>query len=167
MTRVTFEVHVVLDNDLKEISEEVLANDLENYREILLEQEVLEGSLLIEVQDQPRLEVTDELWAVVQNLCFACFPALLEEKRECYIYTCTSYDGHIVMLQLADLIRLIGEDTPTITEKKQKLLPELFDCGIRYLEFLKRLGDDRNESVQYLQPFADKARRILQQHQFS
>jgi hypothetical protein len=34
MTRVTFEVHVVLDNDLKEISEEVLANDLENYREI-------------------------------------------------------------------------------------------------------------------------------------
>lgn len=167
MTRVTFEVHAVLDNDLKEISEKVIMDEFNNYRDILMEQDVLEGSLVIEVQDQPLLKVTDELWAAVQNLCFACVPALLEEKRECYIYTYTSYDGHIVILPLAGLVRLIGEDTPTITETKQKLLPELFDCGIRYLEFLKRLGGHMNKSAQYLQPFADKAHSLLQQHQFS
>ncbi|NJO60871.1 MAG: hypothetical protein HC836_22235 [Richelia sp. RM2_1_2] len=48
----------------------------------LMELEVLRDSLIIEVQDQPLLKVTDEMWAVVQNLCFASLPILLKEKRD-------------------------------------------------------------------------------------
>ncbi|NJO60870.1 MAG: hypothetical protein HC836_22230 [Richelia sp. RM2_1_2] len=66
-----------------------------------------------------------------------------------------------MILQLGDLIQLIGEDTPTITDTKKKLLSELFDCGIRYLKFLNRLGDSMNETAQYLQTFAEKARAVL------
>ena len=164
MTKVTFEIYVVTGDDLKELSEESIRLNLENYRDLLVRQGVLQGALLIEVPGQATVRVMDELAASVQGLCFAPAVALLEEERECYVYRYMSTDAHLVMLRLADLVRLIGEYTPAVTEEMQSLLPALFDCGVRFLEFLGRLGDRANATAQYLQPSADRARNVLQLH---
>jgi hypothetical protein len=164
MTKVSFEIYVVSGDELEEISEEDLASGFEHYRELLLRQTVLEGALVIEAQDQSPVRIEDELWAVVQGLCFACIPAVLEEKRDCWFYRYQSTDGHVVMIPLADLLRLVGEHIPAVTEAKKTLLPALYHCGVRFRALLERLGGKAGEVARYLQPSADKAHDTLQRH---
>jgi hypothetical protein len=164
MTKVTFTLHLLMGGDIAEVPEDVLGDHWDTYLPVLEQQDSLEGAIVVQAGDQSRLEVVDELWAAVQNLCFLSIVALLDEKRECYLYRFTSSDGHLVMIPLAHLVRLLGENKPVVTESMQALLPQLVDCGLRVLHLFNRLGGRAAEFADHLQPYAERATDALVRH---
>ena len=165
MVQARFEVGIVVGDDLMELDEAELASRPDHGRAALGELEALEGALIIEVPGQPVIRVDDDLSAAVQHLCLACAPALLSEQPKSYVYRYTTTDGHVVMIPLGNLVRLVGEHIPTATAATHTLLPALFACGLRYLQLLDRIGGEHARwSAERLRPLADDARASLRQH---
>jgi hypothetical protein len=156
---VTFGLHLLTGDDVADVPEERLS--LEEHGEPIQRQRVLDGFLAIDVEGQPRFEVSDELWAAVQNLCFRAVEELSAGDRECWVYTATSADAHVVVLPEATQLRLLSEYARPVTAPREPLLKELFACGLRVLEFLERLGDPHRGFVEPLRPYAERARAAL------
>jgi hypothetical protein len=154
---VTFELYLRAGQELLEVPEDAL----DRHREAIARQEVLEGALVIEAPGQPRLEVADELWAVVANLCFRCVDELSTGDRECWVYTVTNADAHVVVLSMASLLRLLSEHGPVVTVQREPLLQALFACGERFMGLLERLGESQREFAEELRPYAARARAAL------
>lgn len=154
---VTFQLYLRAGNAHVEVPEDALDEHLE----ALERQEVLEGALVIEAPGQPRLEVADELWAVVANLCFRCVEDLSTSDRECWVYTVTNADAHVVVLSMASQLRLLSEYGPVVTAPREPLLQALLACGERFMDLLERLGKPQREFTEELRPFAERARAAL------
>jgi hypothetical protein len=65
---------------------------------------------------------------------------------------------------MGDMIRFIGEDIPAVSGSVKSMLTALFMCGDRFLAFLEKLEGPSSENLEYLKPFADKARDTLMRH---
>lgn len=162
MTTVTFELHLYTADDIEEVSEAALQADPGAYQDLLSGQDSLDGAIRIDVPGQPTLTIADDLSAAVQQLCFGAIPALLDERREQYVYRLISVDEHVVMMPMADQIRIFGEELPAITERAKVLLPRLYDCGLRCLHLMDQLGSAA--VVEHLRPFAEAAADTLTRH---
>jgi len=156
---VTFELQLRVGDEWIDVGEEQLS--LEQHQEAIERQDVLEGSIVIEVAGQPRFEAGDELWAAVQNLCFRAVEELSAGDTACWVYTATSTDSHVVVLPMATQLRLLSEYSSPLTAPRESLLTELLACGERFLELLARLGDDQRPSAEQLRPYAERARTAL------
>ncbi|HYJ37954.1 MAG TPA: hypothetical protein VEV87_05035 [Chitinophagaceae bacterium] len=165
MITVTFEIYLNKNNETLNLTEAMLFSELEKYKESVLQREVVDGAIVITATEQEKLIVSDELWAAVQNLCFESIPVILDEKRETFLYRYTSYDGHLIMIPLGNMIRFTGENIPMITVPSKELFPALYECGKRFISFLSKLEGVESEMVKYLGPFKESAKNSLIRHQ--
>jgi hypothetical protein len=158
---VNFEVQLFTGQDYVCVAESALRDDFDSYRERLVEQEALEGAIVIEVPGQPRCAVEDELWAAAQNLCFSMVARALEASPECLLYRRTSSEGYVVMIPAATTIRLIGDEIPAISAPGSELLAALHECGVRVIDLLERIGGPNAALSEHLRPFEAHARAAL------
>jgi hypothetical protein len=164
MTKVCFEMYQISGDDSVALTEDSPLGDFNNIRKSLLDNSAIDGAVRIEIQGYPPVEVLDELPPLVRNLCFESVPMLLQRKCKCYLYTYLSSADHLVMVPMANSVRIFGEFGLYVTDSLKNLLPELYKCGERFIDLLRKLDGDENAMVKYLQPFALAARTILQEH---
>lgn len=158
---VEYGIYLIEDNDLVEISEKELAGNLEDYRPRLLETQIIEGALLIGPRDKPGIELMDELWVLVQGLCFRAVCVLMNDPESDYVYRYMSADETFTLSPQWPKLRLSGTSAPALSVDAGELLQALFDCGERYLALLEALGGREARMHDYLAPFAQEAKTCL------
>lgn len=154
MTSVAFELHRIVDNDVVELDEAALAG-VE-----LRDDEPLDGALVFTGDDQPRVAIIDDLRSAVQRLCFMSLSALLQPGEGFgYLYFTS---GERAQLDATDdAVAIHGGDVPDASFPRTELVLALYGCGLRYLEWAKKLG--RADDLRQLGPHADQARDTLRQ----
>jgi hypothetical protein len=150
MATVTFEFHLITDAGLETVAE----HDLDRHREAFARADPPEGALILEHDAEPRLELADDLWAAVKNVCFDAVAALAERSRDCVLYRRTNAEGNVVFIPRGSTVRIIGDETPTFTAPASELLPALYDCGMRVIGLL--------DEADALRPAAERARQALE-----
>lgn len=123
----------------------------------------MDGTIEITV-DTAAFEISDTLVVAIQNLCFDGIATILEDPERPFIYQVFSADSLVVMIAMQDLVRVFAQDDGSVTDHASRLLPDLYRCGLRYVGFLERLGASGTGVVDYLRPFADRARGQLERH---
>jgi hypothetical protein len=164
MASVTFALQLLTGDDVEEVPERALEDSLDGHRELIERQDPIEAAVVIEATGQPRLEIVDALPAIAQNLCFSAVARLADQAGDCVAYRHWSDDDTLVLVPLGGprgAVRLIGEDTPTVTVRTEELLPALYDCGMRMLGLLERLGGDGPATAEFLRAAAERAREAL------
>ena len=161
MVNIAITLHLFAGNGIEEVPEEGRAADPSTYQELLERQDVVEGSVEIQSEGQPTVELVDELWAAAFNLGFRCVTAMLRGTEETYLYRFTSSDGHIVAIRHGSWVRLVGEDIPAASYPSSSLLPALYEFGMRVVRVLEHAGEKAVGQVAYLTPVADEARDAL------
>jgi hypothetical protein len=159
MINVSYILYTVSDAGLEEISEADAADRLSSWGERLADDE-LDGAVVLEAPGQSRLEIVDELWAVVQNLCFRAVHWLLEGEGDSFVFRLTSQDGTVVVLRMAIQARIFGDHIPALTARIDELAPALYACGARYLRFLEQVGGQQT-LIDHLRPFEQSASEAL------
>lgn len=165
MTDVQFRVDLI-DEDLVEVGEEELAAGFDGYRDRLCAQEALDGAVVIRAPKKEALAIEDELWVIIQNLCFNAVVTLLEDKPEVLHYRYFNHDGDLVLIPSTRFIKLMGDEVPTNTYEAAELLPALYRCGERYLALRQRLVDAgcEDRDLERMRELQEKARRTLDAH---
>jgi hypothetical protein len=144
------------------ISERELGSRLAELSEAVSDDQPPDGLLLVEVPGRPVAEFADELWAAIQNVCFAAVPVLLDEGSP-YVYRYSASDTRATLSPVGGQILVAGDDVPELSAPAGDLLVALYACGGRYLDLLDRLG--RNAALRdHLGRYADRARGSLQRH---
>jgi hypothetical protein len=165
MTKVRFRVDLI-DNELIELSEDEIVTSFDTYGEQLCAQEALEGAVVVQAPRIADLIIEDELWVIVQNLCFTGVVTLLEERPEVLHYRYFHHDGDLVLIPSTRFIKIMGDEVPTNTYEAAELLPALYRCGERYLALRQRLVDAGHEDsdLERMYELQEKTRRTLQAH---
>jgi len=122
------------------VPEEIIANEFAAWRPTLLGKHQGYGAILIRAPGQPAVDVDDELWALVQNLCFLPIPDLLAAHPVDIPYF--RYADTFRLEPIGDKIRISGGMLPEAEFPGRPLLDGLYDCGRRFIALLRRLGDD-------------------------
>ncbi|MFP5272945.1 hypothetical protein [Coleofasciculus sp. G1-WW12-02] len=161
---VTFCVNI--NRDLCVSEEEINAN-FDTFRLELLEDgnyygEVLNGAVVISSPGQPDIRVEDELEATVHNLCFQFIPDLVAEKH--IVVTYFRYYGYLRLDPEGDYVLLSGDSVPMVRILRDELAPALYNCGLRFIKFWRRLRDDPayEEIFQDFEGLAEVARQSLE-----
>jgi hypothetical protein len=150
------------DDDLTYIHEDVLRKDFEPYREFFMRYDWghERGALNIEFDEQNHTCIKDELRYMVTHLCFRAVPALL--KDETYLYRYTDYYSTTELTSKDNNIYISGKHHPSLTTPRHPLLNALYECGLRYLEFLLYVDTERyTMMVKPLRQEADTAKAAL------
>ena len=161
MTSATYELLLVTDSDLLEIPETRLGEEWEDLLPLIRSQAVLEAAVVLKVPGQPEGRVQDELWALAENLCFRAVCELAKSEAGNFVIKLTSTEDHVVLLPLANQLRIIGEDLEPITGPRAEMLPALFECGLRIYDLFIRLGEGQEAFLERLRPLTEDARRAL------
>lgn len=159
MSRVRFWVELVVDGTLIHLDEDDLATLTDAQRGAMAEE--IDGAVVID--GEVPLEVADDLTAVAHWLCFAGPAAVLADPYGCFLYRSTQATLHTVMIPLATLVRIFGEQTPVITAEIDELFPALYHCGMRIVDLLERAGvpSEAAFTLDYLRTAADELRTKL------
>ncbi|MBP9087923.1 MAG: hypothetical protein KBG15_17510 [Kofleriaceae bacterium] len=157
MVSVTFQVNLVENNDLVEITEEEISADREGHRPRLNAPDVLNGALWIRAAGQPPIEVVDELWQLTQVLCFACVCTLTADPPAAFLYRYMSAGAELTLTPDGPRLHIAGSDIPSATVEAAELLPALHQCGQRFLDLLLDLGPPAAEVHAYLAPFGERS----------
>ncbi|HEY4242381.1 MAG TPA: hypothetical protein VGM88_21335 [Kofleriaceae bacterium] len=172
MVDVHFEVYRVLPHDGVEIPESQLDAYLREHSAFADElgaQEDMDGAIVVDAH-----ALVDDLGPLVHNLCFDAVVATLGDAREyrwsafaspaTYRLSAGNADEASLATTVAGGIR--GDDPWSVTHPVRDLLPALYRCGVRYIDFLERLGARGgtypSERAAYLRAFADRARAALE-----
>ncbi len=161
MISVEYRVFLVEDRALVELDEATLGAWPPAFRDRLNVSEVLAGSVRIQADGQPMVEVLDELWHLVQVLCFEGACALAGEDRQPFRYRYMSAGCELTLTPAGRQVRVTGRDVPTVVLERAELAAALYDCGARFLRLLAALGAPRAELLRYLTSFAERARVCL------
>ena len=161
MVTVELRIFLVEDDDLVELDEAEIAADPAAFRGRLNAPEVLDGALRIAAEGQPPAEVVDEVWQLVQVLCFEGACALAGEAGEPFRYRYMSSGFEFTLTPAGERVLAQGGDVPPLTLGRAELAAALYRCGARFLALLADLGAPRAELLGYLAPFAERARGCL------
>lgn len=160
--KVTFCAHIREDDRFPCIVDDDLETNFEKYREKLLGNPYRDGFIIISSPSQPDVRIQDELWAIVQNLCFQAIPDLIANKS--VVIRIYSNYGYVRLDPEASLVRISGDNLPDIRVEKAGLITSLCDCGERFLAFVRKLGVDDPEYqdiIAGLEAYAEIARQSL------
>lgn len=138
----------------------VSEGQLTEHQEQFATMKTLEGVVTIQAHSQAPVEVEDEVWVVVQNLCFDAVKKLLAGKKAVVPYF--SYDGKYSLSPQDDVVAISGEFVPSVSMPRPELLAALYGCGSRYIQFLRQLAPlspSHRVMAEYLEP---KARSTYQ-----
>lgn len=159
LTKMYFEVAAYSDNNVEMFSEDVLDNL--NFQELTNNEIQIEGAIVMELTDGRLIRIHDDLTALFQGLCFNGIAKLVADNSLAYVYTYMVSDSHVVLIPMANLVRILGEEIEAFTCEKNFFLKELFDCGSRFLKMLGLYGDKTKHLVDYLMPSALKAENLM------
>jgi hypothetical protein len=158
MSRFTVDICIDLfvDGQLEELDEatvaaRIAAGDTATLRAV----DGLDGRLRI-----GEAEVADELFAVVQHLCFNAVIALLRDGAV-FDYSYFSSNASVQLRAEGDSLVLSGSEfeVPETTFPRCELLRRLYACGERWITTVDGLG--RSGDVNHLRPFAEAAQSAL------
>lgn len=147
------------------ISEDNLANEPDRHLEALLADGTGYGEVKLRALGQPTIAIDDEVWAIVMNLCFDGVVALADNRPARVLYM--RYSGSVTATPVDAAARVSGDLIDTAVFELKELLPALYDCGQRFVEYLRRLAErDSNyqSMVDALELHAEQARRALGLH---
>ncbi|PHN02176.1 hypothetical protein [Flavilitoribacter nigricans] len=122
----------------------------------------IEGAVVLDAENQPTIEIIDELLPWIQNLCFRAVSQLMngEEVRIHYF----SRSGYLDLKPVGDNIEVSGNKTASGVYPKSTLLAALFACGERFDALMREIkSNDPNVigNLNYMRQFAEMAREVL------
>lgn len=148
-----------------EFSEEEINASIDVHRSRLRDRNRYDGAIIVNSPGNPIVQAEDELPAIVQNFCFGAIPKLIAGEN-----VVISYYDHYGYLRLdpeASYILISGDDIPTIRVSCSKLLPVLYQCGKRFIDFLIKLkgescDSDLEDLIHYLEDKSEVALKALE-----
>lgn len=164
-TEVTFSLFI---GDNLDLNEQELNARLDMYRPRLRNLDkylYFEGVIHISYPGQPVVKADDEMPAIVQNLCFIAIPKLIDSKD--IVIEHIDHYGNIKLTHELSNIIISGNDIPTIKVPRSELIPELYKCGQRFIQFLINLKGETEDSkledlIHYLEDKGEIARKALE-----
>ena len=115
-------------------------SELEEYISELKTFDNLPG--IITIRDETRcLELFDDLDYLVPLWCFSSIPSLL--KEEPFHVLRSSASGWCKMESDQGTVLVSGDQFEAVTFNKKQLIKALFQCGSRFLEFIKQLNEGK------------------------
>ncbi|MDF5707282.1 MAG: hypothetical protein PUP90_06270 [Nostoc sp. S4] len=164
-TKVEFCAYIREGNEFPCIDENTLKVDFEKYRDKLINYLDADGLIVISSLDEPntRVQIQDELWAIVQNLCFIAIPDLVTEKSA-VVRIYNNY-GFVRLDSEGNLVRISGDGIPDLRIDRSELIVALYDCGKRFIEFFRMLrGNDfeYQDVIQGLEEHAETAKQSIE-----
>lgn len=144
------------------LSEKDMDTSFDDYRSELLANDNHYGEVVISSPGQPDIRIDDEVWATIQNLCFLAIPNLRAGKPVVVLYF--RYDSELRLDPEGQEVLISGEFIPMGKVKLQELIPALYSCGKRFINFLRRLGGDNPNYtilIKHLEEQAEIARQAL------
>jgi hypothetical protein len=157
---VTFCVDVRNDGCVEEKELEARLDDL---RPRILADDYIEGAVTIRPNpDSAEVRVEDMMEALVLNLCFGAIGGIL--AREHVVVSYFNMYGYLRMDPEADLELISGDYVPTVRVPYYDLAEALYGCGVRFVDFYRRLtgGDPYyEENLKAMEEKAQEAARIL------
>ncbi len=128
------------------VAEDEIQSQFNTYREALLKNTQYYGAIIIRSDRGPDLVIDDEVWATVQNLCFLAAPDLIAGRVVEVPYF--RYGSALILSPHGEDVVFSGEFIPTVSLPIKEVLPPLYQCGLRYTNLLRRLGEyEPNSSV--------------------
>lgn len=151
------------ENNIVEINEAEIFANFETYAPRLCEMEEIEGALIITAPQQEPLALYETLWYLVENLSFKAIIQLLNHPQEFFHLTYYSSDQDLVIIPTPDYIKILSDAVPTARYKKADLFPQLYRCGCRYLELLKKLEKQGKTEIDldHWRTLSEEARQAL------
>jgi len=86
-----------------------------------------------------RVEMSDDLDYMIPKCCFASIPVLC--RKECFSIVKASSSGSYNFYTEEEIIWISGNNIKPSAFPKSGLLNALFLCGLRFLEFLRKLDE--------------------------
>jgi hypothetical protein len=140
------------------VNERELGAHFETYRERLVGDDRFSGAIVLAPGNGPAVKYEDELGPAVQDLCFRSIPALLAGKT--VNLTTFSYPGNVRLAPEGDAVVISGDVVRTAILPLRPLAHGLYDCGVRFIAFARRLKGKDYEHI--LQPLEDLGRQAAQ-----
>jgi hypothetical protein len=166
MISVRFQIHR-FTTDVEELDEQTIMRLLDSDRDFvasLIASEEMEGAIVID-----HASILDDLGFATKHLCFEAVERLAASGGIYEYRYFTSYTQATLTSSADDsTIVLSGEDILACEFSRKDLLPALYECGLRYLEFLEELGrrgrTRSTASLAHLRPFSNRAQIALVTH---
>ncbi|WP_138502614.1 hypothetical protein [Nostoc sp. PA-18-2419] len=161
-TKVEFCAYIREGNEFPCIDENTLKVDFKKYRDKLINYLDADGLIVISSLDEPntRVQIQDELWAIVQNLCFITIPDLVAEKSA-VVRIYNNY-GFVRLDPEGNIVRISGDGIPDIRIDRSELIVALYDCGKRFIEFFRMLRGNDLEYQDVIQGLDEHAKTAKQ-----
>jgi hypothetical protein len=136
----TLEATYIIDADEKQIPETDLATPAPELWDEIRALDPVYGRIRITRLDDPafQLEMEDELWYLVLNVCFLSIPELVAYKN--VVIKHYAYFGYLRMDPEGGSIRISGDNIPTTVLPESETLRAAFQCGKRFVQFARQMG---------------------------
>ncbi len=130
---------------------------------------------IVQDDDNPsitEIQLRDTSSWLISKLALDSIPKLLDNDNNCYVYSFTDANQHLVLIPLSfGKIKIIDETYDYgLVGKKEELLLALFHCAEQYVELVGKLTmkirgvkDLREKDPQFMASF-DTAKKALQDH---
>jgi hypothetical protein len=133
------------------LGEDELRQNFNLYCSSLAAERPIYGAILVQFPGQPEVRIEDEVWVLVQQLCFKAVSALVTEQT--FVYSCFSYDGQVVLISDGASVQISGDLVPQVTVPRDQLLEALYECGQRFVQLLfkiSRYAPDHEATAKHL-----------------
>jgi hypothetical protein len=126
-------------------TEEELAAGFDALKPALISSKPQQGSIIIS-NGAGEARITDELCPAIAGLCFESIGHLLENRV--YVYSYFETHRYAVLIPVGEkLVHVVGDDIKSLDTDKEVLVRRLYACGLRYIQFLERLGEDPDHAA--------------------
>jgi hypothetical protein len=147
------------------LSEQEIDASIDVHRSWLRNRDIYDGAIIVDSLGNPIVRAEDELSAIVKNFCFEAIPDLIGSKN--FVMGYHDHHGYLRLDTEASNVVISGDDIPTIRVPYNELLPALYECGKRFINFLIKLKGESSDSsledlIQYLKDKGEVARKALE-----
>lgn len=163
MDNIEVKFHLFIDGD-NTLSEQDIKDRIKEIGPKLRSADTYEGTIDIQTPMSELIKIEDELPALVKNFCFSPIPDLLTGKNVVIRYY--NHYGYLRLDPEGRHILMSGDGIPTVRIERNRLLPEIYNCGQRFIHFLNGLKDDENgneirDLIDFLTEYGRKAHESL------
>lgn len=123
----------------------------------------VEGAIVLTSENQPTIQIVDELLPWIQNLCFRAV-ATLANGEPCRV-PYYSRSGYLELKPVDNVVEVSGNKTESAVYPKRELLQELFACGKRFDSMMREIkGSDKTviRNLDYMKRFSAINQAALQ-----
>ena len=158
MIKVTY--YITFDY-LRFYSEQELKEGTPELLNALSHASAIEGAIEIRTPEKTG-EIRDELLPWIENLCFAAIPEIAGGEVVHIDYF--NHSGYIDLLPENGRVKITGNSIRELTCPQKELLQQLFDCGKRFILFMKTVKKhdaDFMANLNYIATLEAPAQEVL------